>query len=127
MRNILILSAVLGFGTAAQAAVPFLNATCGDGTEVHADQGGPVYINGKQAKLKKYNDNAYDAIVGHITISLTVNPDGSPTVTYTGKGGANGVCKVASSGGSKPAKAKSKGKCPADVSEADRYKYPACN
>lgn len=128
MRTLTIMAIALAFGGAAQAKVPFLNATCGDGTEVHADAGGPVYINGKEAKLKKSNDTYYEASHGHIVISLSISPDGSPQVSYTGKGGANGICQVAQSGGSgaksKPA---GKGKCPADVSEADRYKYPACN
>jgi hypothetical protein len=56
-----------------------------------------------------------------VTISLSVNPDGSTEVTYTGRGGANGVCQVSDSGGG------GDGGCPADVSQADRYKYPACN
>ncbi|MGF6174252.1 hypothetical protein ABIE33_002557 [Ensifer sp. 4252] len=29
-----------------------------------------------------------------MTISLSVNPDGSPAVSYTGKGGANGICTI---------------------------------
>jgi hypothetical protein len=29
-----------------------------------------------------------------VAIDVTINPDGSPMVTYTGKDGANGVCTV---------------------------------
>ena len=90
---------------------------------VHADQGGPIYINGKEGKLKKVNNNYYEARGGGVTISLAINPDGSPSVSYTGKNRANGICSLAgASGGGDGA-----GGCPADVSEADRYKYPACN
>lgn len=38
---------VLGASMEAGAKVPLFNATCGGGIEVHADEGGPVYINGK--------------------------------------------------------------------------------
>jgi hypothetical protein len=27
-----------------------------------------------------------------VTLSISVNPDGTATVTYTGKHGANGIC-----------------------------------
>lgn len=119
---------ILAAATAAQAKVPFLNATCGDGTEVHADEGGPVYIDGNEAALKAANENYYEATLGSVTISISVDPDGSPAVSYTGKGGANGICQVSqagqSGGSTEPA---GNGACPADVSQADRYKYPACN
>lgn len=69
-------------------------------TEVHADQGGPVYINGKQAKLKKVNDNYYEATGSGITVSIAINPDGSSTVSYTGKHGVNGICQASESGAS---------------------------
>lgn len=120
----LFLAAVLVFGAAgaAQAKIPLLNATCGGGIEVHADEGGPVYINGKQAKLKKENSNYYEATHGHTTISMARTEDGSWLLSYTGKNQANGVCTLVDySPGSVDTG------CPADVSEADRYLYPACN
>lgn len=119
MRAAVFAAGLLAVAGAAQAKVPFVNATCPGGIEVHADEGGPVYINGKEAKLHKVNDRAYDAKGGGVTVSLGTSPDGSVEVMYTGKGGANGVCTVAAEGGA--------GGCPPDVSEADRYKYPACN
>jgi len=76
------------------ASIPFFNATCPMNIEVHADQGGPIYINGKQAKLKVFNAKAYEATHNHVTISVTVNPDGTPLVSYTARGGANGICMV---------------------------------
>jgi hypothetical protein len=29
-----------------------------------------------------------------MTISLAIDPDGTPSVSYTARGGANGVCTV---------------------------------
>jgi len=96
MRALLISAAALCTCVATvEAKIPLLNATCPGNIEVHADQGGPIYINGKEAKLKTFNDNYYEAKGGHVTISLTINPDGSPSVSYTGQGGANGVCSLA--------------------------------
>jgi hypothetical protein len=79
---------------AANAKIPFFNATCPGKLDIHADDGGPIYINGKEGKLKVFNPNYYEAKVGHVTISLTIRPDGSPDVSYTGQGGANGVCTL---------------------------------
>lgn len=118
----LIATAILfaSLAGAAHAKIPFFNATCPTGIDVHADEGGPVYINGKEAKIKKYNSNAYDATHGHTTVNIGINPDGSLSVMYTGKNGANGICTVVDDGHIDD-------ECPADVSEANRYLYPACN
>lgn len=88
------LAAALFMGTEAQAKIPLVNATCPKNIEVHADEGGPIYINGKEAKAKKFNDNYFEAKGSGVTISLSINPDGSASVSYTGKHGANGVCTV---------------------------------
>ncbi|MFK3768185.1 hypothetical protein [Pseudomonas putida] len=79
----------------ANAGIPLVNATCPGGIEVHADEGGPVYINAKEAKLKKFSDAYYEAKGDGVTVSIMVNPDESVGVSYTGKGRANGVCEVA--------------------------------
>lgn len=79
--------------TMASADVPFFNATCAGHIEVHADEGGPVYLNGSEAKLHRFNPNYYEATHGPTTVSISVNPDGSVGVSYTGKGG-NGICQV---------------------------------
>ena len=123
MRTLLPLVAVLTVSASStQAAIPLVNATCGKGVEVHADQGGPVYINGKEAVLKRFNDNYYEAKNQDVTISLATNPDGTPNLSATWRGGKNGICTVTDGAASpKP------GGCPVDVSQADRYKYPACN
>ncbi|MHC2144633.1 hypothetical protein [Pseudomonas sp. 210_17 TE3656] len=90
LLGVLLVSAT-GF---ANAGIPLVNATCPGSIEVHADEGGPVYINGKEAKLKKFNDNYFEAKGNGVTISLTIKPDGSADVSYTGKGGANGICEL---------------------------------
>lgn len=81
---------------AANAAIPLLNAECPGDLSVHADKGGPVYVNGKEAKLKRFNDNYYEATdtARKVTVSVSISPDGSPSVSYTGPGRANGVCEV---------------------------------
>ncbi|WDZ75257.1 hypothetical protein PWG15_11570 [Ensifer adhaerens] len=89
-----IVVAALAFAGAAEAKIPLINASCPGKIEVHADEGGPVYINGKEAKLKVFNENYYEVHGAGVTISLSINPDGSPSVSYTGKGGANGVCTL---------------------------------
>lgn len=86
--------AALAIAAPAQARIPLVNATCPGNIEVHADEGGPIYINGKEGKLKKFNDNYFEAKGGGVTISLAINPDGTASVSYTGKHGANGVCTV---------------------------------
>lgn len=94
MRKALIAIAALGVCGTAEAAIPLVNAKCPGGIEVHADEGGPVYINGKEATLKVFNKHYYEATHGHVVVSLSINPDGSASLSYTKKGGANGVCTV---------------------------------
>jgi hypothetical protein len=118
MKSILIPLSVLAslFAFDAHAGLSQLNATCPGNIEVHVDDGGPVYINGKEAVLKRVNDNyfeAKDAKLG-VTISISNNPDGSSDVSYTGKNRANGVCQV------KPAAAR-----PVPSPAARRESHPA--
>ncbi|MBK1717221.1 hypothetical protein [Thiocystis violacea] len=97
MKRIAITLATLSVAGVANAGIPFFNATCPGGIEVHADKGGYVYFNGKQAKLKKVNKEYYEATGSGITLSISLNPDESVSLTYTGKHGANGVCQVTDS------------------------------
>ena len=100
MKIVLIIAASVFFMVdAAQADIPLLNYSCPEGLDVHADKGGPVYINGKETKLKKFNENYYEATGSGVTISISINPDGSPSVSYTGKQGAHGICRSSESGG----------------------------
>ncbi|MBI6944606.1 hypothetical protein JET76_25120 [Pseudomonas putida] len=94
MKRHLLGLALLGVSGIASAEIPLVNATCPGNIEVHADEGGPVYINGKQAKLKKFSDTYFEAKGSGVTLSLMVNPDGTVSVSYTGKGRANGVCEL---------------------------------
>lgn len=98
MNRFLLGATTLLFATVASADIPQLNFECPTHIAVHADKGGPVFINGKEAKLKKFNDNAYEARGSGVAITLTRNPDESWDVSYTGKGGANGVCQLATAG-----------------------------
>ena len=94
MKKALTLVILLAVSGAANAAIPALNASCPGNIEVHADAGGPVFINGKASKLKKFNDNYYEAKGDGVTLSVSINPDGSAAVSYTKKDRVNGVCEV---------------------------------
>ncbi|MDD2131541.1 hypothetical protein OGV25_13325 [Pseudomonas sp. P1B16] len=94
MKQLLLGAALCSIAGIANAQIPLVNATCPGNIEVHADEGGPVYINGKEAKLKKFSDTYFEAKGSGVTVSIMVNPDGSPGVSYTGKGRANGVCEL---------------------------------
>jgi len=102
-----LLALALPLAGEASAALPLLNATCPGGLEVHVDEGGPVYVNGREATLKRFNDNYYEArdAQSGTTISINRAADGSVDVSYTGKGRANGVCTVAGTAQSAPAAA----------------------
>ncbi|MES5048730.1 P-loop NTPase family protein [Rhizobium nepotum] len=86
--------AVLGDTGTAHADVPFFNATCPGHVEVHADEGGPVYLDGNEAKLRRFNSSYYEASHGPMTVSIGVNPDGSVAVSYTRQGSGNGICQI---------------------------------
>jgi hypothetical protein len=94
MKFLLLVTPLLLATGLAHAGIPMFNATCPGKIEVHADQGGPIYINGKEGKFKKFNENYFEAKGAGVTISLSINPDGSPAVSYTGKNRANGICEV---------------------------------
>lgn len=106
--------------TQALAAVPALNLICGPGIEVLADAGGPVMIDGEEAELTVFNDNAYDATLGDTIISITINTDGTTSGFYTGPNRANGICNPAP-GSSETASSTAKipffnAECPGDIS-----------
>lgn len=95
MKRVLSIIALVSLAGVANAEIPMVNATCPGNLEVHTDEGGPLFINGKEAKLKKINDNYFEAKGVGVTISLSISPDGTPSISYTGKGGANGICEIA--------------------------------
>lgn len=95
MRVVLALGFALLGCSVAQAGLPRVNATCPGNITLHTDEGGPAYINGSEAALKKFNENYFEAKGAGVTVSISVSPGGGVDVSYTGKGGANGICKVA--------------------------------
>lgn len=95
MKRVLSIIALVSLAGVANAEIPMVNATCPGNLEVHADEGGPLFINGKEAKLKKINDNYFEAKGSGVTVSLSLSPDGTPSISYTGKGGPNGMCEIA--------------------------------
>lgn len=74
--------------------IPVFNAVCGPGIEVHANEGGPVFIDGEQTTLEKFNDNYFEASLDGTTISISFNPDESLSLTYSGPNRANGICTL---------------------------------
>jgi len=80
----------------ALAALPMVNGTGPGGREVPADDGGPVYVNGRETRLKRFNDDhveAHDPARG-VTLSITTSAGGGVQMSHTGQGGANGGCSV---------------------------------
>ncbi|AIE72746.1 MULTISPECIES: hypothetical protein [unclassified Synechocystis] len=96
---ILSVSGAIAWGLPGFAAIPLFNATCPGKIEVHADQGGPIFINGKKAQLIVKNPKYYEAKLAQgansdVVISVAINEDDTVIVSYTGKRGANGICTV---------------------------------
>ena len=92
MNKLLFAAALLAMGSAHAASLPKFEVTCPTDLAVRADAGGPVFINDKKAILSKFSEQYYEARGEGVTISISIAADGSPTVTYTGKQGANGIC-----------------------------------
>ncbi|WP_236234014.1 hypothetical protein [Pseudomonas tohonis] len=78
----------------ASAAIPRVDATCPGNLRVHARDGGPVYLNGKEARVKSFSDTYLEASNAEVTVSLSIDPDGTVQVSYTGKHKAHGICQV---------------------------------
>ena len=93
MKKLSLFTISLVLGGLLNADIPLMNYECPGNKNVHADEGGPVYINGKETKLKKFNDSYYEASGSGIILSITRNQDGSTSVSYSGKNGENGICQ----------------------------------
>lgn len=90
----------------AEAALPLLNGSCPGGLEIHADEGGPVYVNGREAVLKRFNDHYYEARDAGSGTTVSIDTSGEVArLSYTGPGRANGVCSVAAAPGPEHAQA----------------------
>src|SRR5262245_38814079 len=68
IRMVLFAGTLFTLTGTAHAGIPPLNATCGDGVQIHADEGGPLYINGKESPLTPLHENSYEARQGDITV-----------------------------------------------------------
>lgn len=90
-----LLSCVFLMASAAQAAIPTMNYTCPTGIELHVQAGGYGYINGKTAKLKITDEHFFEVSRNGVSVAVLTNPDGTRSVSYTGKKGANGICAEA--------------------------------
>ena len=51
MSRLLLAAPLLLLAGAAEAKIPFFNAVCPPDNQIHADKGGPVFVNGAEAKL----------------------------------------------------------------------------
>ena len=103
MKKMLIAIATLAMAGTASAALPQLNYQCPGQIQMHSDEGGAVYINGKEAKLKKYSDDFYEAKGAGVTLSISKTGQ-QYDVSYTSKKGS-GICQPSAgvSGKSAPA------------------------
>ena len=126
-RHALPLAALLlstAFVAPAMAAVPFFNASCPGGIDVHADEGGPVM---RAARRRRFNDRYFEARDANsgITLSISRSDDGTPQISYTGRGGANGICQVSARGTPAPAASGAQSHAAAGGDARYRAKLPA--
>ena len=95
MRKILLLGTLMIFAGAAHAeGIPLFNVSCPGNLAVSADQGGPIYINGKAVKNSAVDDRHFQVKTAEINLAISVEDDDSVTVKYTDKHGASGLCEA---------------------------------
>ncbi len=92
MRALFLSIALLVPAGAARADIPRLNAVCADGIAVHAEAGGPVFINDAEAELDATSPDHYRATLGDVTVTIAIGADGVVDVSYERKDGSHGVC-----------------------------------
>lgn len=81
----------------ASASAPKFTASCPTGISVKSNGTGKIKVNGVKAAVKTFNANSWEARASGVAIDIAKN--GSELiVSYTGRGGANGICQVTSSG-----------------------------
>lgn len=85
----IFLALFLASSAVSAASLPLFNGKGSIGN-VHIDDGGPVYLNGKEMKLKKINPDYYEAKGNGIILSIAISEDGSALVNWTGKSRAHG-------------------------------------
>ena len=87
--------ALATLATPALANPPKFTANCPTGIAVKSNGSGKVKINGAKAVVKTFSATAWEARANGIAIDFSYS--GSELlVSYTGKGGANGICQVTS-------------------------------
>ncbi len=95
MRNILLLGALLIAAGAAQAeGIPLFNVACPGNLAVSADQGGPVYLNGKAVESHAVDERHFQVTTPQASLSISVEDDDSVSVKYTDKHGASSLCEA---------------------------------
>ena len=91
--------ALVALAAPALASPPKFTASCPTGITVKSNGSGKVKINGTRAVVNTFSASAWEARANGIAIDFGY--DGSElSVTYTSKGGANGICQVTSSAAS---------------------------
>lgn len=94
MERLLIALPLLVIASAAHAQnLPAIDFTCPNDIRVQAKAGSPVTINDKQATLAKFSEQYFEAKGEGVTLSISLDGKGTPTISYTGKQGANGICE----------------------------------
>lgn len=73
----MFVSGVILAAGSSHSAKPQFNADCPGNIEVHADQGGPIYINGMVAELNAFNDGYHEATQRHLTMSIMITRNGT--------------------------------------------------
>ncbi|MGC5700865.1 hypothetical protein J4P02_11765 [Pseudomonas sp. NFXW11] len=95
MRKILLLGTLTLFtGVAHAGDIPLFNVSCPGNLAVSADQGGPVYINGKVVASSAVDDRHFQVKTAEVSLSISVEDDDSVTVKYSDKHGASGLCEA---------------------------------
>ena len=93
IRNLLLATALV-LPTAAMAEMPVFSAQCLS-NYVDADSTGTVRINGAPMDVARFNENYYEARMESLTISISHEGGGRDLiVSFTGSGGANGMCTI---------------------------------
>ena len=88
---VLAMSAMLA-AASAHAEVPYFRASCPTNI-LAAGSGDTVFVNGQQAQVRETGANAFTARSAGIQLDF-VFAGGEPSLSYTGPGGANGMCTV---------------------------------
>lgn len=96
MTHPLLLAApfLLVASAAGATSIPMFNATCGESVDVHADEGGPIYIDGDPVTTKPIGDSSFEATHNGTTVSVEVFPDSSLEIRYADPEGNHGLCRT---------------------------------